>query len=134
MSSKRKLTPKEEARLAQVRENFQKRKEITSGLSQIKNTIGVYSGKGGVGKTTVAVNLACSLASMNKSVGIFDVDIDCPNVANILHLSEGPTQNEKDGKFYLDGSSYEYQDLPKYVMKLFEPHRDKILNHKNFKD
>ena len=37
MSSKRKLTPKEEARLAQVRENFQKRKEITSGLSQIKN-------------------------------------------------------------------------------------------------
>ena len=41
---------------------------------------------------------------------------------------------EKDGKFYLEGSSYEYQDLPKYVMKLFEPHRDKILNHKNFKD
>ncbi len=100
MSSKRKLTPKEEARLAQVRENFQKRKEITSGLSQIENTIGVYSGKGGVGKTTVAVNLACTLASMGKSVGIFDVDIDCPNVANILHLSEGPTQNEKDGKFY----------------------------------
>ena len=85
MSSKRKLTPQEEARLAQVRENFQKRKEITSGLSQINNTIGVYSGKGGVGKTTVAVNLACTLASMGKSVGIFDVDIDCPNVANILH-------------------------------------------------
>ena len=39
----------------------------------------------------------------------------------------------EDGKFYLDGSSYEYQDLPKYVMKLFEPHRDKILNHKNFR-
>ena len=81
MSSKRKLTPSEEARLVQVRENFQRRKEITSGVSSIKKKIGVYSGKGGVGKTTVAVNLACSLSAMGKSVGIFDVDIDCPNVA-----------------------------------------------------
>ena len=100
MSSKRKLTPQEEARLSQVRENFQKRKKITESISSIKNKIGVYSGKGGVGKTTVSVNLACSLASQGKSVGIFDVDIDCPNVANILHLSEGPTQNEEDKKFY----------------------------------
>ena len=53
-----------------------------------------------VWKTTVSVNLACSLASQGKSVGIFDVDIDCPNVANILHLSEGPTQNEENKKFY----------------------------------
>ena len=93
MSSQRKLTPQEEARLSQVRENFQKRKQITQSISSISNKIGVYSGKGGVGKTTVSVNLACSLASQGKSVGIFDVDIDCPNVANILHLSEGPTQN-----------------------------------------
>ena len=100
MSSQRKLTPQEEARLSQVRENFQKRKQITQSISSISNKIGVYSGKGGVGKTTVSVNLACSLASQGKSVGIFDVDIDCPNVANILHLSEGPTQNEKDKKFY----------------------------------
>ena len=81
-------------------ENFQKRKQITQSISSVSKKIGVYSGKGGVGKTTVSVNLACSLASQGKSVGIFDVDIDCPNVANILHLSEGPTQNEKDNKFY----------------------------------
>ena len=79
---------------------FSKKKKITESISSIKNKIGVYSGKGGVGKTTVSVNLACSLASQGKSVGIFDVDIDCPNVANILHLSEGPTQNEENKKFY----------------------------------
>ncbi|MDC0960789.1 P-loop NTPase [Dehalococcoidia bacterium] len=100
MSPKRKLTPQEEARLAQVKESFQKRKEITSGVASIKNKIGVYSGKGGVGKTTVAVNLACSLSQLGNSVGIFDVDIDCPNVANIIHLTEGPTQDDKDGKFH----------------------------------
>ena len=100
MSSKIKLTHQEEAKLNQIRAAFQKRKQIDESLSNIKHKIGVYSGKGGVGKTTVSVNLAVSLASRGYKVAIFDVDIDCPNVANILHLSEGPTQNEKDGKFY----------------------------------
>ena len=38
----------------------------------------------------------------------------------------------EDGKFYLDGSSYEYQHLPKYIMKQVEPHKNIIINHKNF--
>ena len=74
----RKLSPQEETRLKQVRENFQRRRELSSKLDLIKNKIGVYSGKGGVGKSTVAVNLAVMLAEMGNKVAIFDCDIDCP--------------------------------------------------------
>ena len=90
----RKLSPQEETRLKQVRENFQRRRELSSKLDLIKNKIGVYSGKGGVGKSTVAVNLAVMLAEMGNKVAIFDCDIDCPNVAQLLRLSKGPQQVE----------------------------------------
>ncbi|MDP6666781.1 MAG: Mrp/NBP35 family ATP-binding protein [Dehalococcoidia bacterium] len=92
MSSPRKLTPQEEARLAQVRENFQERRRVTESLEGIGTRIGVYSGKGGVGKTTVAVNLAVTLAAQGKEVALFDCDIDCPNVTRVLRLTEGPVQ------------------------------------------
>ncbi len=62
MNSPRKLTPQEEARLAQVRKNFQERRQISDSLKSIKKKIGVYSGKGGVGKTTVATNMAVKIA------------------------------------------------------------------------
>jgi len=52
--------------------------------------ISVTSGKGGVGKTTVAVNLAVTLASMGSSVGLLDVDIDCPNVAKVMGITDKP--------------------------------------------
>lgn len=93
MSSPRKLTRQEEARLAQVRENFQERRRVTESLEGIGTRIGVYSGKGGVGKTTVAVNLAVTLAAQDSEVALFDCDIDCPNVTRVLRLSEGPVQD-----------------------------------------
>ena len=79
------------------RENIKKR------LSGIKHRIGVYSAKGGVGKTTTAVNLAFALKEMGYKVGLMDADVDCPNLALFLGIeglqaAEYPLRPvEKDG-------------------------------------
>ncbi|NQW23616.1 MAG: Mrp/NBP35 family ATP-binding protein [SAR202 cluster bacterium] len=83
-------TPQETARLEQIKKSWQQKRQITDRLGKIKTKIGVYSGKGGVGKTTVAVNLAVTLAKQGNSVGLLDVDIDCPNVAKVMGITEKP--------------------------------------------
>jgi len=57
-------------------------------LSNVKAVIAVASGKGGVGKSTVAVNLACALSKLNKKVGILDADIYGPSQHIMLGLSQ----------------------------------------------
>jgi len=83
-------TPQQQARLEAIKKNWQQKRQITQNLSQIKNKIGVYSGKGGVGKTTAAVNIATLLAEKGCKVGLLDVDIDCPNVTKALGISDRP--------------------------------------------
>jgi ATP-binding protein involved in chromosome partitioning len=83
-------TPQENARLEQIKRSWEQKRQITDRLSKIKTKIGVYSGKGGVGKTTVAVNLAVTLAQQGHKVGLLDVDIDCPNVTKVLGIEEKP--------------------------------------------
>ena len=67
---------------------IEKRERIKEKLSKIKHRIGVYSAKGGVGKTTTAINLAYTLSKQGFKVGLMDSDIDCPNVALFLGINE----------------------------------------------
>ena len=82
------------AKIEAMKRQFEQKRSIDTALSGIKNKIGVYSGKGGVGKTTVSVNLAATLANSGNSVGILDVDIDCPNVVRAMKISEQPLLDE----------------------------------------
>ena len=63
-------------------------------IKGIKQVIAVSSGKGGVGKSTIAVNLACSLAKLGLKTGLLDADIYGPNTPSMLGVSdENPKVN-----------------------------------------
>jgi ATP-binding protein involved in chromosome partitioning len=66
-------------------------------LKDVKNVIAVASGKGGVGKSTVSVNLAVALAQAGAKVGLLDADITGPNIPMMLGVDGKPTASA-DGK------------------------------------
>ncbi|RLB87242.1 MAG: ATP-binding protein, partial [Deltaproteobacteria bacterium] len=62
--------------------------KVEQNLKKIKHRLLVFSGKGGVGKSTVAANLAIAFSMKNFKVGLLDVDIHGPNLAKILGVED----------------------------------------------
>jgi len=68
-------------------------------LPNVKNIIAVFSGKGGVGKSTISSNLAISLAAMGYKVGLLDADIHGPSLPKMFGVEDAhPILEEVDGK------------------------------------
>jgi len=65
-------------------------------MENIKHKFLVLSGKGGVGKSTIAVNLAVWLSMQGKNVGLLDVDIHGPSIPKLLNLEDKSVQAEGD--------------------------------------
>jgi len=88
------------------------RPEVGKMLPGVKNIIAVSSGKGGVGKSTVAANLAIALARLGYSVGLLDADIFGPSMPKMFHVEDArPYAVEKDGRQLIE-------PIEKYGVKL----------------
>ncbi len=88
------------------------RPEVGKLLPEVKNIIAVSSGKGGVGKSTVAANLAIALARLGYKVGLLDTDIFGPSMPKMFGVeTERPYAVEKNGRQLIE-------PLEKYGVKL----------------
>jgi ATP-binding protein involved in chromosome partitioning len=72
-------------------------KEIKDNLKDIQHILVIMSGKGGVGKSTVAANLALSLSMRGKAVGLLDCDIHGPSIPKLLGIESAAPEASKEG-------------------------------------
>jgi len=91
---------------AKTKEEQMKEEEIkvSRTLAKIRNRLLVFSGKGGVGKSTVAANLALAFARKGLKVGLLDVDIHGPNLAKMLGVEDKKMDISPDGLRAVDVS------------------------------
>lgn len=78
-------------------EEIKERLALQDNLRDVKHKIIVLSGKGGVGKSTVATNIAVSLSLRGKKVGLMDVDIHGPSIPKMLGLEGSPLRGSEEG-------------------------------------
>lgn len=86
-------------------------RDSVEGMTGVKNIIAVASGKGGVGKSTTAVNLALALQAEGARVGILDADIYGPSVASMLGVADGTRPDTRDDKFFLPIEAHGLQSM-----------------------
>ena len=92
-------SPEQKAQMEQAYQQMQRKLRITKLDEGIKHKVMVLSGKGGVGKSTVATGLALCLARRGMRVGLMDIDITGPNVPKMLGL-DAAELNVEDGQLH----------------------------------
>ncbi len=80
-------------------------------LEQVKNTVVVASGKGGVGKSTTAVNIALALKTQGARVAILDADIYGPSVQLMLGVSDETRPGQYEGKYFVPVPAHGLQSM-----------------------
>ncbi len=88
--------------LSKIKPILQGRSKLDENMKKIKYKIMVMSGKGGVGKTTVAVNLAVELSNKGYKVGLLDSDIHGPNVPKMLNIEDEQLYGDDSGIYPLE--------------------------------
>ena len=78
-------------------EQFVERQKLEKRLCKIKHKVAVMSGKGGVGKSTVAANVALTLARKGYQVGLLDIDVHGPSVPTLFGLQDARLEQDETG-------------------------------------
>ena len=96
-----------EKNIAQIeayrQQQSEQQQKLKSRMGKIKHKVAVISGKGGVGKSTVTVNLAAAFAQKGFRVGVLDADIHGPSVPRLLGLEGQLAKSGPPGAFPVDG-------------------------------
>ena len=85
--------------------------EVAAGLQGVRHIVAVASGKGGVGKSTTAINLALALVAEGRSVGLLDADIYGPSVGMLLGVPDGTQPKVLNGNTFVPVAAHNLKTM-----------------------